>query len=102
MSFEGVDPDFGGLQGGKSVRILGRNLRLDIGYSVYFGSDASRQVAILHDGTLEAVTPRTRTPGPVDVIVRADNGTVIRLENGFSYVNQAGTLLGGSTTSKAP
>lgn len=100
MLFESVDPDFGGLQGGKTVRILGRNLRLDIGYTVYFGSDASHQVAILNDGTLEAVTPRKRSSGPVDVIVRADNGTVFRLENAFKYVNQAGALLGGPNPSE--
>lgn len=97
MVFDHVDPDFGGLQGGKTVRILGSNLRLDIGYTVYFGPDASHQVAILNDGTLEAVTPRKRSPGLVDVIVRADNGKVFRLENAFKYVNQAGTLLGGPT-----
>ncbi len=97
MVFESVDPDFGGLQGGKTVRILGRNLRLDIGYTVYFGSDTSHQVAILNDGTLEAVTPRKRSSGPVDVTVRADNGMVFKLENGFKYVNQAGALLGGSS-----
>ena len=95
MSFNSVDPDFGGLQGGKSVRVQGSGLRLDIGYTVYFGKAVSPQVSILNDSTLLAVTPRRATPGMVDVIVRADSGPVFRIENGFKYINQAaGNLLG--------
>ena len=94
MSFNAVDPDFGGLQGGKSVRVQGSNLRLDIGYTVYFGESVSPQVSILNDSTLLAVTPRRATPGIVDVTVRADSGPVFRIENGFKYINQAaGNLL---------
>lgn len=95
MSFSSVDPDFGGLQGGKSVRIQGNSLRLDIGYTVYFGKAVSPQVSILDDSTLLAVTPRRAAPGLVDVTIRADSGPVFRIENGFKYINQAaGNLLG--------
>ena len=95
MSFRAVDPDFGGLQGGKSVQVRGNGLRLDIGYTVYFGKAVSPQVSILDDSTLLAVTPRRAAPGLVDVTIRADSGPVFRIENGFKYINQAaGNLLG--------
>lgn len=93
MNFRQVDPDFGGLQGGKTVRVVGANLRLDIGYSVLFGNKISPRVSIDNDGALLAVTPRTRIPGPVDVVVRTDDGRVFRLEKSFQYVDQGGSLL---------
>ena len=96
MSFRRVDPDFGGLQGGKTVRVVGGNLRLDIGYSVLFGNHISPRVSIDNDGALLAVTPRTRVPGPVDVVVRTDDGRVFRLDSSFEYVNQGGRLLEAS------
>jgi hypothetical protein len=94
MSFERLDPDFGGLQGGKTVRVVGRNVRLDIGYAVYFGQLRSPQVSIQNERALLAVTPRRFEPGTVDVTIRADNGSVFVVKNGFQYINQAGTLLG--------
>ncbi|MEM8608193.1 MAG: IPT/TIG domain-containing protein [Myxococcota bacterium] len=94
MGFERLDPDFGGLQGGKSVRVVGENIRLDIGYSVLFGKAISPRVSIENDTALLAVTPRVVTPGPVDVVVRTDDGSVFRINGGFEYVNQGGQLLG--------
>lgn len=93
MGFTEVDPDFGGLQGGKTVRVVGRHLRLDIGYAVYFGELRSPQVSFQSDEALEAVTPRRTTPGSVDVTIRADNGSVFVLKQGFEYIDQAGNLL---------
>lgn len=93
MAFREVDPDFGGLQGGKTVRIVGTNVRLDIGYAVYFGKLRSPQVSIQNDTTLLAVTPRRFEPGAVDVTIRADNGAVFVVKQGFEYIDQAGNLL---------
>lgn len=93
MAFERLDPDFGGLQGGKTVRVVGRNVRLDIGYAVYFGQLRSPQVSIQNERALLAVTPRRFEPGAVDVTIRADNGAVFVVKNGFEYINQAGNLL---------
>jgi hypothetical protein len=98
MTIDGVDPDFGGLQGGKTVRVLGQNLRLDIGYAVYFGKQRSPQVSIQNERALLAVTPRRFEPGKVDVTVRADNGAFFVLEGGFEYINQGGSLLEASGT----
>ena len=88
-----LDPDFGGLQGGKTVKVVGRNLRLDIGYAVYFGQLRSPQVSIQSEKALLAVTPRRTTPGAVDVTIRADNGSVFVIKQGFEYINQGGNLL---------
>ncbi len=93
MAFHELDPDFGGLQGGKTVRVVGQSLRLDIGYAVYFGQLRSAQVSIQSDKALLAVTPRQTTPGAVDVTIRADNGTVFVIKRGFEYINQRGRLL---------
>ncbi len=64
MAFHELDPDFGGLQGGKTVRVVGQKVRLDIGYAVYFGQLRSAQVSIQSEKALLAVTPRRTTPGP--------------------------------------
>ena len=93
MAFHELDPDFGGLQGGKTVKVVGRNLRLDIGYAVYFGQLRSPQVSIQSEKALLAVTPRRTTPGAVDVTIRADNGSVFVIKQGFEYINQGGNIL---------
>ena len=93
MVFRQLDPDFGGLQGGKTVRVLGDNLRLDIGYAVYFGKLRSPRVSIQSEKALLAITPRRFDPGAVDVTIRADNGEVFVVKSGFEYINQAGSLL---------
>ena len=94
MTFRKLDPNFGGLQGGKTVAVLGKHLRLDIGYAVYFGEQRSPQVSIRDHKALLAVTPRVAGPAVVDVTIRADNGQVFVIRRGFEYVNQAGNLLG--------
>ena len=93
MGFQRLDPNFGGLQGGKTIRVVGENLRLDIGYAVYFGQLRSPQVSIQNDKALLAVTPRQWTPGMVDITIRADNGSVFVIHKGFEYINQRGQLL---------
>lgn len=93
MGFRELDADFGGLQGGKTVRVVGQSLRLDIGYAVYFGRLRSPQVSIQSEEALLAVTPRRTTPGVVDVTIRADNGAVFVIKQGFEYINQGGNLL---------
>jgi len=93
MAFKELDPDFGGLQGGKTVQVVGQAIRLDIGYAVYFGQLRSPQVSIQSEKSLLAVTPRRSTPGSVDVTIRADNGSVFVIRRGFEYINQGGNLL---------
>ncbi len=88
-----VDPNFGGVFGGKSIRIIGRNLRLDVGYTVHFGKRQSPRVSLLNDSTLVAVTPRAVSAGVVDIIVKADHGPSFRINQAFKYIDQGGTLL---------
>ena len=96
MTFRELDADFGGLQGGKTVRVVGQSVRLDIGYAVYFGQLRSAQVSIQSEKALLAVTPRRAIPGVVDVTIRADNGSVFVIKQGFEYINQGGNLLNES------
>jgi hypothetical protein len=93
MDFQRADPNFGGLQGGKTIRVVGENLRLDIGYAVYFGQQRSPQVSIQSDKALLAVTPRQWDPEVVDLTIRADNGSVFVIHRGFEYIDQRGQLL---------
>ena len=102
MAFQRLDPNFGGLQGGKTVRVVGESIRLDIGYAVYFGQQRSPQVSIQNDKALLAVTPRRWTPGMVDVTIRADNGSVFVVHKGFEYINQRGQLLDGPQEPQQP
>ena len=102
MDFQRVDPNFGGLQGGKTIRVVGANVRLDIGYAVYFGQLRSPQVSIQNDKALLAVTPRQWSPGMVDVTIRADNGSVFVVKRGFEYINQGGNLLDEAADPAAP
>ena len=102
MAFRELDPNFGGLQGGKTVRVVGRSLRLDIGYAVYFGQQRSPQVSIQSEKALLAVTPRRTTPEVVDVTIRADNGSVFVIKRGFQYINQAGNLLQEAEEAETP
>ena len=75
------------------MQVVGQSLRLDIGYAVYFGQLRSPQVSIQSEKALLAVTPRRTTPGVVDVTIRADNGSVFVVKQGFEYINQGGNLL---------
>ena len=102
MTFHRLDPNFGGLQGGKTVQLQAEQLRMDIGYAVYFGLLRSPQVSIEGEKGLLAVTPRKRNPGRVDVTIRADNGSVFVIKNGFEYIDQKGKLLEGPDASEAP
>lgn len=88
-----VEPDFGGLFGGKRIRIIGKNLRLDIGYTVYFGKRQAPHVTIKNTETLVAISPKAESPGLVDLTIRADNGPAFRIKQGFEYIDQAGVLL---------
>ncbi len=87
-----VEPDFGGLEGGKSIKIVGRNMRLDVGYTVYFGRRPAPRVSILDTETLLAVAPRADA-GTVDITIRADHGPSFVVKDAFTYVDQAGALL---------
>ncbi|MEZ4286944.1 MAG: IPT/TIG domain-containing protein [Polyangiales bacterium] len=90
-----VDPPFAGLQGGKTVQIVGSGFRANVGYTVYFGGQKSDRVAIVDSNRLSALTPRVADPKTVDVIVRSDTGESFRLQNAFRYVNENVSIVEG-------
>lgn len=80
-----VDPKEGAAKGEQYVTIVGSNLRRDIGYTVYFGTQRAEQVTILDSETLMVRTPGNNPAGPVDIMIRADNGDAWRIHDGFEF-----------------
>lgn len=96
-----IDPRAGATAGEQPIRIIGNNFRRDISYTVYFGNRASQRSTILDDHTLLVATPTVEEPGPVDVIVAADNGPAFRIRQGFRFEDMGGNVMEnvGSATS---
>jgi hypothetical protein len=86
-----IEPRIGHTQGDQYVKIVGKNFRQDIGYTVYFGTKKSGQVTIVDPETLLATTPQGAKLGPVDVMIRADDGNAFRIPGGFKFEELATT-----------
>lgn len=101
LEITNLDPRHGATAGEQAVQISGNNFRRDISYTVYFGTKRSERTTILDDHTLLVATPGADDPGPVDVIVQADNGAAFRIAEGFQYEEMGGNIMEnvGSTTS---
>ncbi len=99
-----VQPRAGATQGDQPVKILGRNFRTDIGYTVYFGNQKAGSVTILDPDTLLVTTPQREETGAVDVTIRADNGPAFRVAEAFRYEDMSGSVVeglgGGAAASK--
>lgn len=95
MAILDVEPKVGHTQGDQYVKIIGSNLRQDIGYSVYFGTTKSKQVTILDPQTLLVSTPTGNEPGTVDIMIRADNGDAWRVKEGFQFKDMGGSVVEG-------
>ena len=95
MAILDVDPKVGHTQGDQYVKIIGANLRQDIGYTVYFGTTKSKQVTILDPQTLLVSTPTGMAPGAVDIMIRADNGDAWRVKEGFRFEDMGGSVVEG-------
>lgn len=103
MAILDVDPKVGHTQGDQYVKILGKNFRQDIGYTVYFGTRKSKQVTILDPGTILVSTPTGMDEGAVDIMIRADDGNAWRVAEGFKFEDMGGSVvegLGQGATSK--
>lgn len=90
-----IDPKVGATQGDQYVKILGKNFRQDIGYTVYFGTKKSAQVTIVDPETLLATTPTGAKAGAVDVMIRADDGNAFRIPQGFKFEEMGGSVVEG-------
>jgi hypothetical protein len=86
-----ISPKVGHTQGDQYVKIVGKNFRQDIGYTVYFGTKKSGQVTIVDPETLLATTPSGAKTGPVDVMIRADDGNAFRIPGGFKFEDMGNT-----------
>src|SRR5690606_40020971 len=87
LSIRSLEPAAGRVQGDERVTIEGKNFRTDIGYTVYFGPNRSRKVAVADPSTLVAFTPRADGPGEVDVYIRGEDGTALVIRKGFTYAD---------------
>lgn len=90
-----VDPKVGHTQGDQYVKIVGKNFRQDIGYTVYFGTKKSAQVTIVDPETLLATTPSGAKVGQVDIMIRADDGNAFRIPGGFKFEDMGGSVVEG-------
>jgi hypothetical protein len=88
-----LEPRHGHLTGEQPVNIGGQNFRTDIGYTVYFGAQAASRVIVQSTENLVAVTPGASEPGPVDVTIRGDDGTAVRIREGYNYENMGGNVV---------
>ena len=99
LQITNIDPRAGATAGEQAVKISGNNFRRDITYTVYFGNKRSERSTIIDDHTLLVATPGADDPGPVDVIVSADNGPAFRIAQGFQYENMGGNVMENVGTS---
>jgi IPT/TIG domain len=90
-----IDPKVGHTQGDQYVKIVGKNFRSDIGYTVYFGTKKSAQVTMVDPETLLATTPAGAKVGQVDVLIRADDGNAFRIPQGFKFEDMGGSVING-------
>ena len=93
MEILSIDPPNGAMQGEQPVKIGGRNFRTDIGYTVFFGVKRASRVTIQDDQTLVVLTPQYQQEGPVDIMIRADNGEAFRIHEGYEYQNVGGGIV---------
>ena len=96
-----VAPRVGHTQGDQSVRILGKNFRQDIGYTVYFGKHKTSAVTIRDPETLEVLTPSRVSPGEVDIMIRTDDGSAFKISQAFKFEDMGGNIVEGLGTTGA-
>jgi hypothetical protein len=85
MAILDVQPRFGSTNGEQPVRIIGKNFRQDIGYTIYFGNKKSEQLALRDPETIEVMTPTGMAAGPVDIMIRADNGNAFKVVQAYEF-----------------
>jgi len=90
---DAVDPTWGPIEGGTSVRILGGGFEGEV--SVLFGG-ASVTVTVIDDGELVVTSPSTAVETAVDLTVRSDRGEAVRVD-GFTYTDGEAPADGGSS-----
>lgn len=90
-----IDPKVGHTQGDQVVRILGKNFRQDIGYTIFFGTKKTNSVTIRDPETIEVTTPTRAEQGTVDIMIRADDGNAFRVVQAFTFKEMDGNVVQG-------
>ena len=85
MAILDVQPRKGHTQGEQAVRILGKNFRQDIGYTVYFGNKKAQELTLQDPETMIVTTPPGMAAGTVDIMIRADNGNAFKISQVFNF-----------------
>ncbi len=94
-------PAFGALTGGTSVRILGANFSESADTTVFFGTRAATNVAVLGQGVLTCTAPLSTQAGAVTVRVENRFGSA-QLVNGYAYYQSTATPLTPTVSSLTP
>jgi hypothetical protein len=94
MKVTGINPVAGHIAGDQTVEIRGENFRTDIGYTVYFGKAKAKSLTIRSKEAITVTSP-SGEPGPVDVTIRADDGTAFLLKQAFRYEDMGGSVVEG-------
>jgi hypothetical protein len=85
MAILDVAPRVGATQGDQPVRIIGKNFRQDIGYTIYFGTKKTDAVTIRDPETIDVLTPQGMPAGKVDIMIRSDDGSAFRIADAFEF-----------------
>jgi len=87
-----IDPSFGPLEGGNTVRISGLGIFPGLNPDVSFGNLESPSVTV-EDGAIVAVVPASEVTGVVDVIIDSPTASAI-LPGGYVYTDPNGGTMG--------
>ena len=87
-----VDPAFGPLEGGNTVRVYALGIFPGLNPDVIFGNLESPSVTV-EDDYIEAEVPAAKVPGAVDIIIDTVNATTV-IPAGYIYANPDGGLGG--------
>ncbi len=88
-----LEPRAGHLTGEQPVNIGGKNFRTDVGYTVYFGTQPASRVMVQSTEQIVAIAPGVSDPGAVDITIRGDDGTAVRIKDGYTYENMGGNVV---------
>ena len=82
-----IQPRSGSAQGNQVVTISGTGFRRDMGYSIYFGSQAAESMLVVNSEQIRVTTPQTEEGGSVDVLMRTDDGAAFRIAEAYTFAD---------------
>jgi hypothetical protein len=97
-----IQPRAGSAQGNQVVTISGTGFRRDMGYSIYFGSQAAESMLVVNSEQIRVTTPQTETSGAVDVLLRTDDGAAFRIADAYSFADAPAAGATGADQGKLP